>query len=102
MAINSITGKTDNVTTATTQAKKEKAPSSAPKNGAGALTDKIDITALSKEIQKALAESSPSTPVIDNEKVAAVKQALLQGRYQIDPDSIAEKMLQIDRPFDST
>lgn len=100
MAINSITGKSDNIAP-TTQAKKEKMGGGTAKVETGTINDKIDITALSQEIQKAL-ESSPPTPVIDNDKVAAVKEALLQGNYEINPDSIAEKMLQIDRPFDST
>ncbi|WP_305906578.1 flagellar biosynthesis anti-sigma factor FlgM [Methylomarinum sp. Ch1-1] len=100
MAINSITGKTNNVALTATENKKEK-PENESKIGADSTkTDKIDITSLTQEIKKAF-ETASSTPAIDHDKVAAVKAALQNGNYQINADSIAEKMLQLDRHFDN-
>ncbi len=100
MAINPITGKTNTVVPTTSQAKKEK-PENRLETNTRQASDKIDITAVAQEIKRAF-ESAPSTPVIDNNKIEAVKAALQSGNYQINADSIAEKMIQFDRPFDST
>ncbi len=62
--------------------------------------DQFDASSVTQKIKQAL-ESSPSTPVINEEKITAVKAALQAGNYQIDADSIAEKMLQFDNPSDS-
>ncbi len=101
MAINPVTGKnmppiTSNVTG---KEKKPATPSSRPEsNKIG--NDSFDPTAISQKIRQAL-ENEPSTSVMNEEKIAAVRDALKQGNYQIDADSIAEKMLQFDNPFNS-
>lgn len=55
--------------------------------------DRIEITANSDQIKKAL-ESAGETPVIDRARVEAIKQALANGAYVIDPERIAQKMSQ--------
>jgi negative regulator of flagellin synthesis FlgM len=35
---------------------------------------------------------------VDSEKVAAIRAAIAEGRYPVDPDKIAEKMLALDLP----
>ena len=44
------------------------------------------------------AELAASGPPIDAEKVAAVRAAIAEGRYPIDPKAIAEKMIELDLP----
>jgi len=43
----------------------------------------------------ALAESGPP---IDADKIKAIKAAIAQGRYPIDPKAIAQKMIEFDLP----
>lgn len=98
MATNPITGKSTVVYTSP-KAKKEGAADNA--TNSNTTTDKIDANEVAQTLKKAM-QTASLTPVIDNDKVAAVKTALQNGNYAIDADSIAEKMLQFDRPFDST
>jgi len=37
-------------------------------------------------------------PPVDSAKVAAIRAAILEGRYPVDPVKIAERMLDIDLP----
>ena len=44
------------------------------------------------------AEMAASGAPVDSEKVAAIRAAIAEGRYPVDPDKIAEKMLALDLP----
>ena len=77
-------------------------PSAAAKNaspaaeGAAPATDVVNFTDAAEtlqEIEKSLADNAK----ISSEKVAAIKEALSSGQYQIDPDLIAEKFLEVER-----
>ncbi|PKM10400.1 MAG: flagellar biosynthesis anti-sigma factor FlgM [Gammaproteobacteria bacterium HGW-Gammaproteobacteria-3] len=57
--------------------------------------DNIEITANSAKINKAL-ESARSEPIVDNDRVAVIKQALSDGTYTIDANKIAQKLTQFD------
>lgn len=57
--------------------------------------DRIEITANSGQIKRAL-DSAASLPVVDNERVASIKQALAEGTYAIDPERIAQKISQFE------
>ncbi|MGD7035709.1 flagellar biosynthesis anti-sigma factor FlgM [Methylotuvimicrobium buryatense] len=57
--------------------------------------DSIEITANSSQIKRAL-DSAASLPVVDNERVASIKQALAEGTYTIDPERIAQKISQFE------
>jgi negative regulator of flagellin synthesis FlgM len=37
-------------------------------------------------------------PPVDSEKVAAIRQAIAEGRYGVDADAIAERMIASDLP----
>lgn len=39
---------------------------------------------------------------IDSARIERVKQAIASGKYPVDPDKIAEKMLDLDLPVPST
>ncbi len=43
-------------------------------------------------IEQAVAKASP----VDSERVAAVKKAVEEGSYQIDPERVADKLLQVE------
>jgi negative regulator of flagellin synthesis FlgM len=98
MATHPITGK-PSVVYSSPKANKDTAAGNT--TNSGTITDKIDANEIAQSLKKAL-QTASLTPVIDNDKVAAVKTALQNGNYEIDADRIAEKMLQFDRPFDST
>ncbi len=101
MAINPVTGKVNNgLLTPTTAGKKEPAANSAKVEG-GSSQGQVEVAAIAEQIKHAL-ESTSSASVVDFDKVAKVKQALLSGQYEINADSIAEKMLNLDRHLDST
>lgn len=57
-----------------------------------------DSVSLSREAQTLgrLESRVQSEPEVDEAKVAAVRQALESGRYQIDSESIASRMLEQD------
>jgi len=44
------------------------------------------------------ADLAASGPPIDAEKIAAIRAAIAEGRYPIDPKAIAEKMIELDLP----
>jgi negative regulator of flagellin synthesis FlgM len=44
------------------------------------------------------AEMAAAGPPIDAEKIAAIRAAIAEGRYPIDPQAIAEKMIALDLP----
>lgn len=95
MTIQSLTGKTNNVVLPSKPAQSGKAENTnlqAPQKA----KDSVDITAVAKEITKAF-ETSKSTPVINEERVNAVKKALEDGTYPINAEKIAAKMVQMER-----
>lgn len=57
--------------------------------------DRVEITVNPGQIKKAL-ESAGETPAIDRTRVEAIKQALTNGTYVIDPERIAQKMSQFE------
>jgi negative regulator of flagellin synthesis FlgM len=44
-----------------------------------------------------LEESLQSVPVVDAERVRAIKDALASGGYQIDDQAVADKLIRFDR-----
>jgi negative regulator of flagellin synthesis FlgM len=59
-------------------------------------TDVVNLTSTAESL-KGLEKSLASDAEISVEKVAAIKQALISGDYQINPDLIAEKFLEVER-----
>ena len=47
------------------------------------------------------AEMAAAGPPIDADKIAAIRAAIAEGRYPIDPQAIAEKMIALDLPAKS-
>ncbi|MFI4889214.1 MAG: flagellar biosynthesis anti-sigma factor FlgM [Steroidobacterales bacterium] len=57
-----------------------------------AAVDHVTLTDSAVTLQK-LSAAVASTPVIDASKVASVKQAVQSGTYQVNPASVANKIL---------
>jgi len=64
---------------------------SAPQSG-----DTVTLTASARTLQK-IEEALARAPVVDAAKVAAVKQSIQSGSYQINAGRIAGKMLNFER-----
>lgn len=58
--------------------------------------DHVTLTTSARAIQK-LEEAVAKTPVVNHEKVAAVKQSISSGTYKIDANRVAGKLLKFER-----
>jgi len=58
--------------------------------------DTVTLTNSARSLQK-IEETVAKAPVVNAAKVAAVKQAINSGNYQIDAGRIADKLLQFER-----
>lgn len=62
---------------------------SADKPAGAASGERVDISSLSARLQEVGAGETP----IDAQKVAEIKQAISEGRFQINPERIADGLL---------
>ena len=62
----------------------------------GASTDTVRITQ-SGLLMSRLEELVQSTPVVDHERVAAIKDSLASGTYEIDDQRVADRLLRFER-----
>jgi negative regulator of flagellin synthesis FlgM len=60
-----------------------------------ASADTVTITGPALTLQK-LSEAVAKAPVVNTQKVAAVKQSIQNGTYQVDAGSVADKLLQFE------
>jgi negative regulator of flagellin synthesis FlgM len=58
--------------------------------------DHVTLTDSARSLQK-IEEAIAKAPVVDSAKVAAIKQAVSSGSYQIDTGRVADKLLQYER-----
>jgi negative regulator of flagellin synthesis FlgM len=96
MTIQPTSGKASTPALASSPAKSGKAKETTPQKIEKITTDKVDFTAVAKEITKAF-ESSKGTPAINEKRIEEVKKALAEGKYPINAEKIASKMIQIER-----
>ncbi|MEQ1621392.1 MAG: flagellar biosynthesis anti-sigma factor FlgM [Methylococcales bacterium] len=97
MAIDSITGKVNNLPTLKTAPKAELESAKKPAvSGSNKSIDSVALTSITQEIKKSF-EASSSQPGVDLDRVAAVKKALADGTYSINAERIAKKMIQFDQ-----
>ena len=59
----------------------------------GILGDKVEISSQSRDLKK-IHDILARTPDMRSEKVAALKKAVAEGRYQVSAENIAAKMIQ--------
>ena len=70
-----------------------KGTASAPDSGGG---DRVRLSPLSSQLQ-AIESSMADTPVVDSARVAEIKQAIAEGRFKVNPDAVADHLLQTAR-----
>lgn len=58
--------------------------------------DHVTLTDSARTLQR-IEEAVAKTPVVNADKVAAVKQAIGAGTYKIDPARVADKLLKYER-----
>ncbi len=64
----------------------------AKKDGASPEGDKVELSSLAKDVSKARAEVD-RTPDIRTEKVESLKEKVNSGEYKVDPDKVAQKLV---------
>lgn len=67
------------------------APTSAPQ-GKSSARDNVQITTLSSQLH-AMESSMDNVPVVDSARVEAIKLAISEGRFKINPEAIADGLL---------
>jgi negative regulator of flagellin synthesis FlgM len=95
MAIESITGRAG-VPLAAKAVQKTEIESGNKAAKQAERSDSVALTGMAQGIKRAF-ESSSAGAIVDVGRVAAVKKALAEGSYQIDAESIAEKMIQYEK-----
>lgn len=66
-----------------------RALTSAGKPSGAATSERVDISSLSARLQEVGAGETP----VDVQRVAEIKQAITEGRFQINPERIADGLL---------
>jgi negative regulator of flagellin synthesis FlgM len=66
---------------------------SAPGSGAG---DRVQLSQISSQLL-AIESSMADTPVVDSARVAEIRQAIAEGRFKVNPDAVADHLLQTAR-----
>lgn len=56
-------------------------------------SDKVQLSSLSSRLQQ-MEGAMANTPVVDSAKVAEVKQAMSEGKFQVHPEKIADSLIQ--------
>ena len=65
-------------------------------SAAASSSDQVTLTDSARSLQK-IEEAIAKAPVVDTAKVAAIKQSVSSGTYQIDTGRVADKLLQFER-----
>lgn len=58
--------------------------------------DKVQLSPLASQLQ-AMESSMAGTPVVDSARVAEIRQAIAEGRFKVNPDVVADSLLQTAR-----
>lgn len=92
MKINTTVNKAGG-TSRTSEAGKKRAPTtSAGKRPASSQTDRVDIGPLAGQLA-ALESSLENVQVVDTQRVEAIKQAISEGRFRVNADAVADRLL---------
>jgi negative regulator of flagellin synthesis FlgM len=65
----------------------------APGSGGG---DRVQLSPLSSQLQ-AIESSMADTAVVDSARVAEIRNAIAEGRFRVNPDAVADHLLQTAR-----
>lgn len=58
--------------------------------------DRVQLSPLSAQLQ-AIESSMADTPVVDSARVAEIRNAIAEGRFKVNPDAVADHLLQTAR-----
>jgi negative regulator of flagellin synthesis FlgM len=72
------------------------APAGATSTAAAQGSDHVTLTDSARSLQK-IEEAIAKAPVVNSAKVAAIKQSVNSGTYQVDTGRVADKLLQFER-----
>jgi negative regulator of flagellin synthesis FlgM len=75
---------------------KPQGDSPTPAGSTGLSGDHVTLTDSARALQK-IEEAVAKAPVVNSQKVAAVKQSVSSGSYQIDAARVADKLLKFER-----
>lgn len=70
-----------------------KGAASAPGSGGG---ERVQLSPLSTQLQ-AIESSMADTAVVDSARVAEIRNAIAEGRFKVNPDAVADHLLQTAR-----
>jgi negative regulator of flagellin synthesis FlgM len=59
-------------------------------------TDQVSLTPTAQQL-RGLEQQIANQPVVDTQKVNAVKEALASGSFEVDPNRIAGKMMSLEK-----
>lgn len=93
MKIDSSTKSASTGAVGTGSSRPSKGTASAPSSGGG---DRVQLSPLSAQMQ-AMESSMADTPVVNTARVAEIKQAISDGRFKVNPDAVADSLLQTAR-----
>ena len=74
---------------------KSQSEASIPSASTSQTGDHVTLTTSARFLQK-VGEAVNSAPVVNSDKVAAVKQAISSGSYQVNSTQVASKLLQFE------
>ena len=69
-----------------------------PDKGGAAAPEPVRATAREGSVESAIFEIAAHGAPVDGGRVAALRAAIAEGRYRIDADRIAERMIALDLP----
>jgi negative regulator of flagellin synthesis FlgM len=70
-----------------------KGAASSAGSGAG---EQVKLSPLSAQLQ-AIDSGMSDTPVVDHARVSEIRQAIAEGRFKVNPDAVADHLLQAAR-----
>lgn len=76
-------------------AKPAQAKANTADTGRSSTSDTVSLSDSAKQLGK-LENTVSASPVIDTQRVEAVKQAIQNGEYEIDPVKVASKLMQFE------
>ena len=95
--VSELKGSPSQAAQALRQAQPGTAPTATPKSDAApASADAVTVTDLGQRLQK-LSESVENLPVVDQNRVSALRESIASGQYELDDQQIAEKLTQLEQ-----
>jgi negative regulator of flagellin synthesis FlgM len=58
--------------------------------------ERVQLSQFASQLQ-AMESSMADTPVVDGARVAEIRQAIAEGRFRVNPDLVADKLIQTAR-----